>query len=76
MKETRIVDVIREYDSTTYVTEQGTYIKKTRGAFSVYDSNPRYGGHKTVHFHECSDGSLIVKESGKEEVKIPAWMFR
>lgn len=75
MEKTRIVEVIREQGGTTYVTEKGTYIKKTANSFAVYDGNPR-GPHKSIHFDVLNDGSLRIHESGSNPVMVPASIFK
>lgn len=75
MKETKIVKVINEQGGKTYITEAGSYIKRTRSSFSVYDSNPQ-GPHKSIHFDILPDGSLRINEKGIGEVIVPAYVFK
>ena len=77
IEETRIVEVIREQGGTTYITEKGTRIKRTRNKFDVYDKDPREP-HDAIHFTNNSDGSLTVyvRTNGKEErVTVPAELW-
>lgn len=60
--ETRITGKIEQQRGTTYITEQGSYLKRTPQSFSVYDQDPR-GPHDSIHFDKKSDGSIKVTET-------------
>lgn len=66
-KETKIIEKIVEQRSTTYVTEEGSHIKRTPNSLSVYSSDPREPHDGSIHFNENDDGTFTVIEKSNGE---------
>lgn len=77
MKETKIIGVRREQGGITYITDAGTYIKKTAHKMDFYSGDP-CNSHDSIHVTVNGDGSVTVYEriNGEEHrATIPANML-